>query len=116
MNRPAGPALNRQETIETGEHYEGRLSISHGEGLEEERRPMSLTLNFNAGNISGQATASGFSPLSVTGKVYPRGIELTLSNSSVVLSLSGARHMRSLRGRFSSNSNMRGVWEVNRVN
>jgi serine/threonine protein kinase len=98
------------------ELYSGTFSMSSPDGASEERRTMNLSIVFQGGEINGQATISGFDSFSVYGKVYPRGVELTLRNQEYTINLSGARHLRLLRGRYTFPAkNTRGVWEVSRT-
>jgi hypothetical protein len=119
--RPAGEVSSATSTIfaveppaAVHESYSGTISIPSG--TTDENRALVLELNFTGDEIAGTATLAGYETFSIQGKVYPRGIELNLNNSSVRLRLSGGRSARSIRGRYvSSQSDLKGSWEVVRV-
>ncbi|HQH28128.1 MAG TPA: hypothetical protein PLP17_12075, partial [Oligoflexia bacterium] len=104
-----------QPAITGEENYRGKLNLVGDSGLEEPRE-MTMALVVRGDEVEGSARIAGLGEFSARGKVYPRGIELTLAGGGYALQLSGARYARSLRGRYSLPArNLRGVWSADRI-
>jgi serine/threonine-protein kinase len=95
------------------ENFGGTMTTDSGEKL-----AMILVLQISDAMIKGRATIAGFEPFSVTGRVFPRGLKMSLQNRTTVISLTGARRNSVLRGTYTiskSGQAQRGSWEVTKT-
>lgn len=76
-------------------------------------RGLTLSLRFDDSSIQGSASIDGYGDFQAAGKVYPRGLEITIRNDVSGIRLTGARRGNVLRGRYYIPSEQkRGSWEA----
>ncbi len=99
------------------ESYSGVLNLSSANGTKEQRS-LVLRIRSQGELLQGSATISGFEPFRVSGKVFPRGLELELQNQTTRMRLTGVRRGNTLRGRyqhFTDTGVRRGAWDTNKI-
>jgi serine/threonine protein kinase len=74
---------------------------------------LSMSLSFSGENISGTATINGAGSYSVTGKLFSRGLELTLVGNGERITFSGSKRQAVLRGTYiNAVANEAGQWQI----
>ncbi len=104
--------------------YKGMIEIFDHSSLTKESRGLTLILNIENGKVNGLAKITGLDDMSVTGKMFERGIELNLFNTKLELKLVGGKRENSYRGTYTTlntnstdnqqnSNNNAGMWSVN---
>lgn len=109
-----GAVQGVQETLQS---YSGVLNLSVP-GAPKEPRSLLLRIRIQGQLLQGTASVAGFEPFRVSGKVFPRGLEMELQNRQTRMRLTGVRRGNTLRGRyqhFSDRGVQRGSWNTNKM-
>ena len=107
----AKSAKTEQKTASASKRYRGTLELNNDA---DPVRSLSLNLDIAGKDISGSAEISGFENFRVRGKIYARGVEIEIQNSSYYLRLTGSKMGDSMRGAYSFPAKQtRGSWQVN---
>jgi serine/threonine-protein kinase len=95
------------------ERFEGTIELRQ-DGNEEQLQ-LWMEISFTTTEIRGRAGISGYEEFNVSGKLFERGLEMNLSNSTLGFRLSGRRRGDSLRGGYFWAGKSPGSWEVQAV-
>jgi serine/threonine protein kinase len=100
------PIIEQEEVVEEESvqvvplsSYKGNLFLIDING-QEAKAELTLEIKVIENNISGVALLQGVGQLAVSGQVFPRGLEMQLSNERYFMRLSAAKKEKGMRGRY----------------
>jgi len=109
---PSGSFVSANAPAAEKEGYSGGISLGESEAAE---KALVLSLEVvQEETITGSARIDGYGEFQVQGKIYPRGVEMTLKNDQYSIRLTGTRRKSDfMRGQFSFPAvSQRGAWQV----
>lgn len=114
LERKAEQAIEAPEQpLVPAQSYSGTVEVFTQGSIDGAQKALTLSLQESGGDIRGSAQVDGFGHFVVTGKRYPRGVEIQLQSGVAAFRFTGAERAGVLRGTsIMSGSTQPGKWEA----